>query len=128
MSYNPAQAIGAKAIIIYNMDTNPSSQSPDIITGNFTTFNARCKYYMETKAFFNVSSTTSGFLYYHNWSGFTPFGSLVRGNLVSGTSSGLDDVCIGSNTPKTLLIRSETNVGSASMGTRLFSNQIWRIL
>lgn len=130
MSYNPAQAIGAKSIQTIEMGvTSASSLSPDVTATNFTTFNARCKYYMETKAYIPVSSSTSAFIYYHSWGGFVPFGSVVRGNLVSGTSSGLDDVCIASNTPNVLITRSAVSVGSAVMSSgRKFYTYIWRIL
>ena len=126
MSYNPSQVVKSKAIMILNADA--TSAPPDVTALNFTTFKSRFRYYIETKAFFNVSSTVSGFVYYHYWSGFQPLGSVVRGNLVSQTSSGLDDVCIGSNTPNVLLTRSATSAGSASMGTRQFIYEMWRIL
>lgn len=126
MSYNPSQAIGSKSVQI---DINgASSVTSDITSHSITSFTARNKFFVESKYYIPVNSSVSGLLNWYNWIGFEPFGGLVKGNLVSGTITSLDDAFIGSNTQNTALSMQATSQGGAVVqaGRKMFT-YMWRV-
>jgi hypothetical protein len=125
MSYHPSRENGCKAI---QLDQNATAiLSQDFTEKTTETLTSSGKYFIESRKYAVVNTSSSGLVLYRNWAGFDWAGATIRCNLVSTTSTITDECYIGANTPNAQLTTSSNEIGAANIVSQTHINAFWRL-